>query len=94
MSVTISLTSAICCRVMSLSSGDAIVASSTSLFWSFVLVLEIADSSALAASSLSSSSKGFSSVFSPSSLDCVTEANSRARDSLKKASARISDSKG
>lgn len=54
MSAMISLVSVICFREMSLSSGECSVASSTSLFCSFSLVLSMAASSSLAASSRSS----------------------------------------
>jgi hypothetical protein len=63
------------------------------LFWSLSLVLLMAASRAVAASSRS----GWSIWSAPplsSSEDLVTEANSRARESLKWASAMISDSKG
>lgn len=82
-SAMISLESTICFFVISLSSGECIVASSTSLACSFSFVLAIAASNSLAASSRRSWSTGFEveSAFSSSEL-VVTEANSRARDNL------------
>lgn len=102
MSAIISLVSVICFREMSLSSGECSVASSTSLFCSFSLVLSMAASSSLAASSRSSwlTSRGgppaAAAAESPappsSSAWAVTDANSSARESLKCASAMISES--
>ena len=93
MSAMMSLTSAICFLVASLSSGEWRVASSTSLFCSLSFVLAIAASSSLAASSRRSWSTGFGPDLSVSSSeDVVTDANSRARDSLKCASAMTSES--
>lgn len=95
-SAMISLVSAICVRVISLSSGECSVASSTSLFCSLSLVLLIAASSSLAASSRSSwlislgpapAAPAFSSSFCE-----VTEANSSESESLKWASAMTSES--
>jgi hypothetical protein len=94
MSAMISLTSAICCLDRSLSSGECSVAKSTSLFWSFNLVDVMAASSSLADSSRRSWSTAFASAFSPSSFVWVTEANSKASESLKWASAITSDSSG
>lgn len=101
MSAMISLVSVICFREMSLSSGECSVASSTSLFCSLSLVLLMAASSSLAASSRSSwlTSRGGalaaaaeSSAPTSSSACAVTDANSRASESLKCASAMISES--
>lgn len=98
MSAMISLVSVICFREMSLSSGECSVASSTSLFCSLSLVLSMAASSSLAASSRSSwftSRGGAAAAASPvpsSSAWAVTDANSSANDSLKCASAMISES--
>lgn len=101
MSAMISLVSVICFREMSLSSGECSVASSTSLFCSLSLVLSMAASSSLAASSRSSwlTSRGgplaAAAAESPapsSSAWAVTDANSSASDSLKCASAMISES--
>ena len=95
MSEMMSLTSAICFLVDSLSSGECRVASSTSLPCSLSFVLAIAASSSAAASSRRLWSTGLGPALSVSSSDVVvTEANSRARDSLKCASATISDSSG
>jgi len=98
-SATISLTSVICARVTSLSSGDEQEASSTSLFCNLSFVLLIAASNSLTASSLMPWSTWASASVpsvpsSPSSWVLVIEANSNARDSLKWASAMISDSSG
>jgi hypothetical protein len=98
-SATISLTSVICARVTSLSSGDEQEASSTSLFCNLSFVLLIAASNSLTASSLMPWSTWASASVpsvpsSPSSWVLVIEANSNARDSLKWASAMISDSPG
>lgn len=103
MSAMISLVSVICFREMSLSSGECSVASSTSLFCSLSLVLSMAASSSLAASSRSSwlTSRGgppaaAAAAESPappsSSAWAVTDANSSASESLKCASAMISES--
>lgn len=97
MSAMISLVSVICFREMSLSSGECSVASSTSLFCSLSLVLSMAASSSLAASSRSSwlTSRGGAAAASPvpsSSAWAVTDANSSASESLKCASAMISES--
>lgn len=100
MSAMISLVSVICFREMSLSSGECSVASSTSLFCSLSLVLSMAASSSLAASSRSSwlTSRGAAlaaAAASPvpsSSAWAVTDANSSASESLKCASAMISES--
>lgn len=99
MSAMISLVSVICFREMSLSSGECSVASSTSLFCSLSLVLSMAASSSLAASSRSSwlTSRGGAAAAdaSPvpsSSAWAVMDANSSASDSLKCASAMISES--
>lgn len=98
MSAIISLVSVICFREMSLSSGECSVASSTSLFCSLSLVLSMAASSSLAASSRSSwltSRGGAAAAASPvpsSSAWAVTDANSSASESLKCASAMISES--
>ncbi|KAL1835007.1 hypothetical protein VTK73DRAFT_6479 [Phialemonium thermophilum] len=97
MSAIMSFTSVICWRVASLSSGEWRVASSTSLVCSLSLVLAMAASSSRAASLRRSWSTGlFASAPPPSSSpdDVVTEANSSASDSLKWASATISDSSG
>jgi hypothetical protein len=96
-SAMISFVSVICFREISLSSGECSVASSTSLFCSLSLVLLMAASSSLAASSRSSwlTSLGPAAAPSaaPSSSCCeVTDANSSASESLKCASAMISES--
>lgn len=101
MSAMISLVSVICFREMSLSSGECNVASSTSLFCSLSLVLSMAASSSLAASSRSSwltsrggppASAAAESPAPSSSAWVVMDANSSASDSLKCASAMISES--
>lgn len=98
MSAIISFVSVICFREISLSSGECSVASSTSLFCSLSLVLSMAASSSLAASSRSSwltSRGGAAAAASPvpsSSAWAVTDANSSASESLKCASAMISES--
>lgn len=97
MSAMTSFVLAIALRVASLSSGECIVASSTSLFCSFNLVLDMAASISFTASSRSSWLTSFEAApaAAPSSSPCeVTEANSRASDSLKCASATISESSG
>lgn len=92
----ISFVSAICVRVISLSSGECKVASSTSLFCNLSLVLLIAASSSRAASSRSSwlISLGAAAAAPAFSSSCweVTEANSSDSESLKWASAMISES--
>lgn len=102
MSAIISFVSVICFREMSLSSGECSVASSTSLFCSLSLVLSMAASSSFAASSRSSwlTSRGGAAAASlllppaaaSSSAWAVTDANSSASESLKCASAMISES--
>lgn len=94
MSAMISLVSMICFREISLSSGECSVASSTSLPCSLSFVLSMAASSSLAASSRSSWLTSLGPAGSDPSSSCcvVTDANSRARESLKCASAIISES--
>jgi len=73
----------ICFLESSLSSGECNVARSTCFACSLSLVLSIAACSSLAASSRMPWSTGFSSDSVFSSLVEVTDANSRASDSLK-----------
>jgi hypothetical protein len=94
------LTSLIFSRVTSLSSGELVLANSISVFCNFSLVLWMASSSSLTASSrmgwLIWASAPAEGSFSPSASSdvWVMEANSSARESLKWASLISEDSSG